>query len=187
MADASERISERVQEQTSQREARAAEESALAQKKVARDDERSPLKDIVDYVEIAGVVALVYALRKPVKKALGWILEEMREHVEIVDAALIKDELDARRRVVHTYLLDPIYGPKIGGSMYTQLVINGEWTDAYKTLHAPPPAKMAPQFVVGSGTGTVTVTSEIVHLFASEAEVLFRWLVERGSLENYGG
>jgi hypothetical protein len=172
----------RTQETTEREEGRAAKEEARAQKKEARD-ERSPIQDIVDYAEVAGLVGLMFLLRKPLKKAVDWVLEKMKKHVEKVEEEAIKAELAAREKVVQTYLLDNIYGPKIGGEMYRQLILNGRWTTAYIPLKVPPPAEMAPQFVVGSGSGRVTLTAEAVHLFAIEAEELFRWLADHGSIE----
>lgn len=171
-----------VQEQSEQKEAAAAEAQARAAKRAARE-ERSPVQDVVDYVELAGVLALLYFLRRPIEKVLDWVLKKMRVHAEILEDKARIAEMEARQRVVETYLLDPIYGPKIGGNMYTQLVLEGGWTSTYYKLTEPPPARMAPQFVVGSGPGTEVVTAEIIHMFAIEAEALFRWLVVRGKIE----
>jgi hypothetical protein len=155
---------------------------SAAASRAAKRIGKSPLKDIVDYAEIAGIVALLWALRKPIVRATKWIEDKVKSHVEIATKALIADELAARQKVIETYLKDPVFARKIGGSMYTQLVVNGQWGDRYYKLTDPPPAAMAAQFVVGSGKGRVTLTGESIHMFASEAELLFRWLVERGTI-----
>jgi len=153
-----------------------------AASRAARRIGKSPLKDIVDYAEIAGIVGLLWALRKPIVRATEWLENKISKHVEKAEAEWRTKEQAARQQVVKTYLMDPIFARKIGGEMFTQLVVNGKWTEQYYRLTDPPPAAMAAQFVVGSGKGRVTVTGEIVHMFAEEAELLFRWLIERGTI-----
>jgi hypothetical protein len=153
-----------------------------AARRAARRIGKSPLKDIVDYAEIAGIVALLWALRKPIVRATKWIEDKIRNHAEKAESEWRTKEQAARKAVVDTYLKDPVFARKIGGEMYTQLVVNGKWDEQYYRLTDPPPAAMAAQFSVGSGKGRVSVTAEIVHMFAEEAELFFRWLIERGTI-----
>jgi hypothetical protein len=180
LAEEQERAARRTVRGRATAGARAA--GGAAARRAARRIGKSPLRDIVDYAEIAGIVALLWALRKPIVRATEWIEQKIRNHVEKAEAEWKAKEQVARQAVIDTYLKDPVFARKIGGEMYTQLVVNGQWGDHYYRLTDPPPAAMAAQFSVGSGKGRVSVTAEIVHMFAEEAELFFRWLIERGTI-----
>lgn len=164
-----------------QQQARTTQEKLEAEQ--IREIKRNAIfSDAVDFIELIIIGGIIYLLRKPLGKVLrkltGLIEQAIENQVERVEEKLLEWEMKQRLKVYNTYFQNPYYGAFMGGELYQQLIVNGQWHIRYTSIKNPPPSAMKPVFIVGTGLASYWTDSNLIHLTSLEMEALIRFLVE---------
>lgn len=172
---------QKAQQQEAKEEARAVrEEKPTAAKRLATR--------LVTLIELGGVALVIHLLRKPLKKFVDKVGEEVYKGVHVIEkglkgvnADIVATELRIRADIRKRYFEDPILSHKLGPGLYRELIQNAEWDT---TIHHPDgsyPGAVADQFVAGTGRGATTLRGAIAHGISLQVLGLSKWFIGNGA------
>ena len=177
------RVFTNLQEKQEKESIKAQKQEVKIEKK-GEETSRSPLEKLISYVELAGIFFLIAKFKKPLKKLGSKLFGDIESEIIRVDDALKNAihtaELALRKAIITQYMLDPIQCYRIGPGIYENLVINGNWNTTIYTHLDSVPASVPGQFNIGTGSGSIGVSSSMVRGLSIQQLGILEYLLASG-------
>lgn len=173
----------RQKTKTEKEQDKALKVEAKSAKKEALDSE-SPLKRLISYIELGGILLLVGYFRKPLiklgEKIFSDIEDETQKITSKIKASIESEETQVRNLIIESYFMDPIQAYRIGGTVYEELIINADWANTIYGHLDPIPAEVDPKFIIGTGGGSLTVRNTLSRALSLQIIGLSEYMIANG-------